>query len=314
MANYLELVNRCLDLFEQSRVSTLVSATGLAAKFKWMVNEAMRDIMQARYWRCREKEWSFQTVAPYSTGTVTIDAGTPTIVTGSGTSWSSSNVTAALARFRITNANNYYFVSTVDSATQLTLSSAHDSSAAAGSTYEIVQDIYNLGSDVDAIRSVRQFTSPLYIPIGEDTVMDEWQPDPTSDGSPHVVLFFGRNASGLVQVRLYPIPDSKFTVRLKGWRTFADMSADADTPGSGVIPDIFHMVFVWYAFLDTCRSGIADDPGNAAQVEKRLAVRYGQLITQDNPDTGRVLRMGKWEPTLVGEDNFLLRVKLPITS
>lgn len=83
-------------------------------------------------------------MSQYTTGTVTVTNGSPT-VTGSGTTWS-GNVSAG-ACFTINNSNAIYFVGSVDSNTQITLTSNYAGANASAQSYTVFQDFtttYNL--------------------------------------------------------------------------------------------------------------------------------------------------------------------------
>jgi hypothetical protein len=72
----------------------------------------------------------------YTTGTITIGAGTPTIVAGSGTSWDSELKAGDYIKIGTGNVNSdatWYLIDSVDSATQLTLSTA--AATCSGSAY-----------------------------------------------------------------------------------------------------------------------------------------------------------------------------------
>lgn len=72
-------------------------------------------------------------MSQYSAGTVTVTNGSA-VVTGSGTSWSSLS---AGDLFSIKNSGVYYVVASVDSATQITLSSNYAGVTASGQLYTI---------------------------------------------------------------------------------------------------------------------------------------------------------------------------------
>lgn len=84
----------------------------------------------------------------YTTGTITILVGTPTIVTGSGTTWS-SNLSAGdyikIGAGDIHTGSTWYEIDSVDSDTQLTLTSS--AAATAGSAY-VARKIFT-GSNTD---------------------------------------------------------------------------------------------------------------------------------------------------------------------
>lgn len=89
-------------------------------------------------WSFLDPLQTFQSVVPYSTGTVTIVAGVVTLASGTWPSW------AAAGDFRIGGVA--YSVSTRDSNSGLTLVDT-SVAASAGSSYELVQQVYDLPDD-----------------------------------------------------------------------------------------------------------------------------------------------------------------------
>lgn len=108
-----------------------------------IADEAM--MLTAKYtqssWYLREGEISFQ--GNYNTGTVSINDGSTTLTLSGGTfpSWAASGEVALNGR--------YYKVTSRDSDTQLTLTTAYQGSAnLSGATYDLVQHAYSLPDDL----------------------------------------------------------------------------------------------------------------------------------------------------------------------
>ena len=126
----------------------------------------------------------------YSTGTVTVDAGTPTIITGAGTSWVGGGmrtpahfISGAVAT-AVDLGLEYPTVSTIDSNTQITLAKSH--AALAGSTYRVAMVPILPGEHHDWLammaaallfRKVNVETSDAAIPALEKQLMNEIQPE-----------------------------------------------------------------------------------------------------------------------------------------
>ncbi len=83
--------------------------------------------------------------ASYSTGTVSVTNGSKT-VTGSGTTWSTSNVDAGML-LRIGSTDRFYVVETRVSNTQLTLRDAYEGTTASGQSYSLRSAYAITGSD-----------------------------------------------------------------------------------------------------------------------------------------------------------------------
>lgn len=118
-----------------------------------IIQQAFRDVNEGQRWSYRRRETAIQTVAPYSTGTVTVTSGSATL-TGSGTVWTSAMVGRAI---RVAGDPAYLFVTAVGSATSLTLGDPQANSitwpGASGSlqSYSIFQHQYALPTDVDLV-------------------------------------------------------------------------------------------------------------------------------------------------------------------
>lgn len=118
-----------------------------------ILQQAFRDVNEGQRWSYRRRETAIQTVAPYSTGTVTVTSGSATLV-GSGTTWTSAMVGRAI---RVAGDPAYLFVAAVASATSLTLGDPQANSitwpgaTAAAQTYSIFQHQYALPTDVDLV-------------------------------------------------------------------------------------------------------------------------------------------------------------------
>lgn len=283
--NYLEAVNRYLDLVRVARVTTLVGATDtVVVTAKWLVNEAMSDLFYVHDWPWRRKTDVGQTVAPYTTGTVTATLGSTT-VTGSGTTFTSAMVGR---KFRVSGDLDFYAIATFVSTTELTLADAYVNATAAAKAYEIYQDTYALGSDVDRVVGLQLQDPDYQVIFGGDRELYDHFPNPQSEAPPDTAFVYQQNTSGNWQVQFYPIPDDLLQYQYQYYSRLTLLSADADDLTTvNLIPVKLHQLIVWRTYLMGLASGMEDDPVLSKAIEARYNQTLAQEIGQSKPDKGR---------------------------
>ena len=198
-----------------------------------IIKHTHRAMATAFQWSYRKRDKVIQTVAPYSTGTVTVTAGSST-VTGAGTVW-----TAGMAgrQIRIAGENTFFWVVSVDAALQtLVLGdgtlTAVNWVAAGGAlkTYSIFQDQFAVPSDVAVILySVRDW------PMAESSEgeIDGQDPQRTSTGIPDRWYWARANIASQVESRfvgLWQVPNAAMTFRMPYLIEPQDMTAEGDLP------------------------------------------------------------------------------------
>lgn len=109
------------------------------------IEDGLRRFYGARDWHFLNPSTSLSTVAPYSTGTITVASGVVTLSSGTFPSW------AASGELTIDATGITYEVSTRDSNTQVTLVDTSVTQATA-SNYEIAQTIYSLPDDFGGMK------------------------------------------------------------------------------------------------------------------------------------------------------------------
>lgn len=133
-----------LDVIQEAkRRSEAAELTPFLGDVSLLVGYVIRrykTVLDSYPWSFLRQDKTFQTVTPYSTGTVSTTQGSA-IVTGVGTGWTSAFVGSA---FLVGNQPPLRIAS-VQSATQLTLEDVWpNTSLAAGSSYSIAQDRYTI--------------------------------------------------------------------------------------------------------------------------------------------------------------------------
>lgn len=212
----------------QDQVLDLIDADDPATRehVKNFINSSARDVWMAFPWRERRAEAIVTTVAPYSTGTVSTSGAT---VTGSGTTFPST-YTAGLFKFAPGYSSPWYYVTSRDSATQLTLARSFIETALSGSAYVVWQDTYNLASDVDTLVAVRLLKNGQDGPIAITTEdrLDEAAYHPATAAAPVVCAMVPQSSAGLPRIRLWPTPDAAYALSYRYLKAYTDMAAGSD--------------------------------------------------------------------------------------
>lgn len=208
------------DLQNRVRVTTGVTATENQAKR--YINIALQDmhVGYSERFPWAERESLLTTHAPYTTGTVTTTQGSAT-VTGASTLWNTNNV------FTIKNARpggkmvfngttDVYEVSSVDSDTQITLTSKFVGTAVAAGTYTYFEDEYDLATDFLRPLDQRQFSSGIPISIvGKRDFRNRYTRNSIT-GKPYVCCLIDKNPVGnttpVRRIVLHRPPDSALII------------------------------------------------------------------------------------------------------
>lgn len=140
-------------------------------------------------------EWPFymvntgviNTVAPYSTGTVTTVPGSAVIV-GVGTVWTSDMVGR---KIRVGNGQPYYRIKSIDSTTTMTLVTPFQNDTVTAGTYTIYKDEYRLASDVDTYNTMIQLQNAIAMFSTPPDRFDKFFPSPYSYSDPTLEIMEG---------------------------------------------------------------------------------------------------------------------------
>lgn len=159
----------------------------LASQF---INDAWRTLQSRRQWSWRRRSGCFSPPNQYSTGTATsnLAAGNPTLITGSGTTWTVSMVGRQI---RLSGYGfPYYTIVAVLSTTAILIDQPWAGPDQTNASYQISQLWYPVPSDWGAWYSI---TSPkdgyrLWTTVTEDE-LNVLDPQRTTSGQTYVVAF-----------------------------------------------------------------------------------------------------------------------------
>lgn len=285
------------DLLRRAREATGVTATNTIAD-SW-INIALHDlhVSPGHQWPWAVRRGKVITQAPYTTGTVTVALATRTTVTGSSTLWNTTitgmGVTNAQVggKVQLAGGAEIYEVSSVDSDTQLTLTSRYvGATALSAAAYRYFEDEYALASDFSRPLDLRNFTTELDIPLigpqefrrlfvrnlltGRPTVATLIQLGFSGSTSPRYRVVFGPVPSASFSIP-YDYITSNLAVSSAGAEQ-TQLTADADEP---IVPLRYRHVIVMGALYHWLRDR-RDDSRSADVLSE-----YTSLLMRMTGDT-----------------------------
>ena len=256
------------DLLNRVRADTSVTAT--ANQAKRYINIGLHDMALGFQYKMPwlEREAYIRTHAPYTTGTVSITAGSTT-VTGASTLWTTANSynennARTTGKMTVAGGTDIYRITTVTNDTSITLTDRYVASAdASGATYTYFEDEYALASDFLRPIDYRIFSDATSIAlIGRN----EWRrrfPRPNISGTPKVATLVDRGVSGdttfIKRVQFYPYPSTAFLIPyayVTSTLAFSSagvaatsLSGDTDEPNMPLgyrHAIVYHALYHWY--------------------------------------------------------------------
>jgi hypothetical protein len=196
---------------------------------KRYVNWAARRVWTSRPWYERRAETVLTLSAPYTTGTVSL-TNASTTVTGSGTTFTSGMTGRKIAL----GYGSPWYRFTYVGATSGTLAQAYAEPSVTGSNYVIFQDEYDVSSTCDVVTAV----SILY-EGGRTTGLSEARLDDSAYvhsavGIPRYYSLTDSTTAGTRRLRLWPIPDATYRIRVHYLKSYTDMVGESDLCDLGV--------------------------------------------------------------------------------
>jgi hypothetical protein len=285
---------------------TLASMTNDLLRFVPLNLDIIKSNLQDSYLQLASKDWNrlnlqrmIYTATIYSTGTVSVAAdGT---VTGVGTTFTS----AMVGRFmKVHYTDSFFTIDTYTSGTVIKLKDWPGAVVVAGTSYSIFKTIYPVPTEFGIIYEI-VYQVPLY--KKSQTYFNKVDPARTSTASsPLWWAYAGVDASGVIQIEIYPVPVDVVGLRVYGKMKIATL-ADGDTP---YLPEELVKA---RALLNCYRMKDLQQPkqGWAQKIEEQTAF-YAELFStyqeedyqlDAHPDRVKD-RMG--EPSFPQDDNFAL--------
>jgi hypothetical protein len=236
--------------------------------------DLVKSIIQTSYLQLATRDWnklkltrSFNTVAPYSTGTVTVDtAGT---VTGVGTVFTTAMVGRKI-KFN-DYLDSYFEIATYASGTSITLTDWIGAAITTADTFSIFQNIYSVNTLFGLVYDV------IYqVPLSKksQSYFDKLDPSRTSTGSSPVYwAYAGVTTAGVIQIEIYPVLTVVVSMRVAGKMKTATLG-DSESP---YLPE---NLVESHALLDCYRMKDIQQPkeGWGARLATQLAI-FQQLYS-----------------------------------
>ena len=207
---------------------------------KRCLNWGARRVWTARFWYERRSEVQAYTVAPYTTGTATF-TNASTAVTGGSTVW-----TAAMTGRKIALSLGspwYRFTRTGGTTGTIAPSSGYAEANATAVAYTIFQDEFDVATDCDVIydaQLIRQEWGGGMIPLSEAAMDDSAFVHGYSSLPTHFTMTASQT-TGTRRIRVFPIPDNAYRIRIRYWKSYTDMSDGADTCALGANKEVLVM-------------------------------------------------------------------------
>jgi hypothetical protein len=198
------------------------------------LNMAARRVWLSRKWHFRRKDSLFTTVLPYTTGTVALTNGS-TAVTGAATVWTATHTGYKMALDY--GAPWYRFTRTAGTTGTLDRAYAEDNETA--STYVLFQDEFNLGTDITSVDAVYLFYGTDNGRMKQLTAkaMDDAAFVHGITGVPYAYSVITDQTAGTTRVRLYPIPNSTYGVRVQYHKSCTNFTSTSATLPDGMKDD-----------------------------------------------------------------------------
>lgn len=285
--NVLDFSDIYTEILNKMRQPTNVTA--ITAQAKRYANTALQEMVFGFEYKLPwlERTGYITTMAPYTTGTVSIAAGSTTL-TGVSTLWTTTNA-YGVANARTTGkielgTGDVYTISTVG-ASSITLNQRYVASAdlAAGSSYTYFEDEYALPADFLKPVDYGCFSLALKFPVIGRNDFRRRYPAPRTGGIPQACTIidkaFSTTSTQTLNVQFYPYPSTNLLIPFEyitknlavssAGVEAANMSADTDEPQ---LPVRYRNALVSFAISKWYRDKKDDARAGSAEAEYADAV------------------------------------------
>lgn len=192
----------------------------LPADLQNFVNDAMALAMDRvtdeANWKWQEREGSFSTKDGYNAGTVTVTNRDATVV-GAGTAFATDdgfgdNNVLVGDKFALT-VEGYYRIGTVTDDTNLELAAPWSEADAAGASYQIRRDEYDLAAGLIWLRQITEINTARTVPV---VGLEDWRRvtgGRFESGDPRIAIIIGADSTATEnstdqKIQLWPMPDA----------------------------------------------------------------------------------------------------------
>lgn len=233
-------------------------------------------------------DWLYQTVdfnfeAPYETGTVALTQGSESVV-GTGTVFSANVIPNNV--FVPGGRSESYVISSVESATGITLEGEYAGATALESSYKVIKPMYRLPADCEQIQSIVLDGYGEMVPVGTQEFRRIQARDVTATGMPRWYTDVGRRATdGVRTIEVYPAPDKKYIAQLNyGVNIIALQDSETNYP---LIPDR-HRVVLYHGALSQF-AGFLRDQSLMTKADKDYETAYFEMKSDNKLTDSRLI-------------------------
>lgn len=222
---------------------------------------AQQYICGKQIWPFQLSEETIQTVADYTTGTITV-AAAGTAVTASATITDSK----ANQFIQFASSNDWYKITAHTAGTASLTISPPAISANTAATYKIRKLLYTTTTPLIQILDMKQMITPVRIISVSPREADFFLPLYYDSGNPYYYVMNSPSSTGTMQFSLMPSPSSVMNIMIRGIQKLTDMSSDSDT---SFIPTPWHDAIIniaaYYGFqgLDDNRAALEFEMGES---------------------------------------------------
>jgi hypothetical protein len=244
-----------------------------------MLNNAYRRIIDFRRWYGLMVKGQVVVPQAYTTGTVAVVTGS-TAVTGIGTNW---DITMVGRQWRIGFSNPTYTITTVGSATSITLDLPWGGQTLSGAGYQIFQNIVSLGPNIKRVLAMvnqkQGYKLKLHVPQEVLNIYDTWR---VTTGWTYLLANYPPSSTGQPQFELYPSPTFQQAFPFLAYTQPPDMVLPADFPVLFVRSDLIVTGALADALLYRGKNSKYYDPQTAKVMRDRYVEEIQSMATNDN--------------------------------
>ncbi len=173
-------------------LNTMVTSMSIVTSQNTLINQALqislnRISQEFEFPYYMNSKGSITTVAPYSTGRSTCVNGSTDVI-GIGTAWTSAMVGR---KIQLQGDQSHYYISSVNSPTDLTLAVPYQGVNGTSVTYNIYKDEYKLASDVQSYNTLIQIQNSIPMVGIPPSRFDQNFPTQQSFDSPYLEMMEG---------------------------------------------------------------------------------------------------------------------------
>lgn len=291
-----------LDLQTRVAEETGLSLASDSSRVQAWINGAYQQLSGFFEWPWLFTNFTFQTVVDITTNTASVNSGSTAVTLG--TSISTSLTGNYYIQFTDTGQTNDWYQITAHSGTSVTLGVAYvGATNLTSGACKIRKVFYDLPSNIDRIRDLRQSVTKLKIELVDAATLDKIIPDPDNTGNPTYAYLTGMTSAGAWQLSFYPLPSAIINIQGRGYLKITELSGNTDVP---LIPAKWHNVLVFLALALYGHDYIDDTRVQTAT--SRAKEMVSEMLKEFNPFPGEMHVIQPWDTRT---PRGLLGVRLP---